>query len=185
MPERFVFEIAPSEPISALVYAAPADAPSVSLILGHGAGAGQNSAFMVKFAAALAERGIETITFNFAYTEAGRRVPDRNDRLEAAWRRMIAAYRSGEFGAHARRLAIGGKSMGGRIASQVAATEGESRPRGHRRAGVSRLSAASARAPGQAAIGAPAAASARRCCSSRARAILSAHRKSCDRSSRR
>jgi uncharacterized protein len=126
MPERFILDIAPSEAISALVYTAPADAAEVSLILGHGAGAGQNSAFMVKFAGALAERGIETITFNFAYTEAGRRVPDRNDRLEAAWRRMIAAYRSGEFGAHARRLAIGGKSMGGRIASQVAATEGES-----------------------------------------------------------
>ncbi len=95
----------------------------ISLILGHGAGAGQNSPFMVKFAAALASRGIETITFNFAYTEAGRRVPDRNDRLEAAWRRMIAACRDGEIGAGARRLAIGGKSMGGRIASQVAAAD--------------------------------------------------------------
>jgi uncharacterized protein len=126
MPERFILDIAPSEAISALVYTAPADGADVSLILGHGAGAGQNSAFMVKFAGAVAERGIETITFNFAYTEAGRRVPDRNDRLEAAWRRVIAAYRSGELGAHARRLAIGGKSMGGRIASQVAATEGES-----------------------------------------------------------
>jgi uncharacterized protein len=123
MPDRFVLEIAPSEPISALVYAAPA-AADVSLILGHGAGAGQNSAFMVNFATALASRGIETITFNFAYTEAGRRVPDRNDRLEAAWRRVIAAYRNGELGARAR-LTIGGKSMGGRIASQVAATEGE------------------------------------------------------------
>jgi uncharacterized protein len=79
----------------------------------------------VKFATALALRGIETITFNFAYTEAGRRVPDRNDRLEAAWRRMIAAYRDGEVGARARRLAIGGKSMGGRIASQVAAADGD------------------------------------------------------------
>jgi uncharacterized protein len=124
MPDRFVFEIAPSVPISALVYKAPAGG-DVSLILGHGAGAGQTSAFMVKFAAALASRGIETITFNFAYTEAGRRVPDRNDRLEAAWRRMIAAYRNGELGAQAQRLAIGGKSMGGRIASQVAAGEDE------------------------------------------------------------
>jgi predicted alpha/beta-hydrolase family hydrolase len=129
MPDRFVFEIAPSEPISALVYAAPAGA-DVSLILGHGAGAGQTSAFMVKFAAALASRGIETITFNFAYTEAGRRVPDRNDRLEAAWRRMIAAYRDGELGAQARRLAIGGKSMGGRIASQVAADKDEGAGKG-------------------------------------------------------
>jgi uncharacterized protein len=124
MPDRFIFEIPPSDAISALVYATPATA-DVSLILGHGAGTGQNSAFMVKFATALALRGIETITFNFAYTEAGRRVPDRNDRLEAAWRRMIAAYRDGEVGALARRLAIGGKSMGGRIASQVAAADGD------------------------------------------------------------
>jgi uncharacterized protein len=123
MPDRLVLEIAPSEPISALVYPAPAGA-NVSLILGHGAGAGQNSTFMVNFATALAARGIETITFNFAYTEAGRRVPDRNDRLEAAWRRMIAAHRAGELGTRAR-LAIGGKSMGGRIASQVAAAEDE------------------------------------------------------------
>ena len=127
MPDRFVFEIAPSQPISALVYAAQKspDVPGadISLILGHGAGAGQTSPFMVKFATALASRGIETITFNFAYTEAGRRVPDRNDRLEAAWRRMIAAHRDGEIGARARRLAIGGKSMGGRIASQVAAAD--------------------------------------------------------------
>jgi uncharacterized protein len=123
MPDRLVFEIAPSEPISALAYGAPAGA-DISLILGHGAGAGQNSPFMVKFATALASRGIETITFNFAYTEAGRRLPDRNDRLEAAWRRMIAAYRDGEIGAGAR-LTIGGKSMGGRIASQVAAADGD------------------------------------------------------------
>jgi uncharacterized protein len=124
MPDRFIFEIPPSDAISAFVYAAPT-AADISLILGHGAGAGQNSPFMVKFATALALRGIETITFNFAYTEAGRRVPDRNDRLEAAWRRMIAAYRDGEVGARARRLAIGGKSMGGRIASQVAAADGD------------------------------------------------------------
>jgi uncharacterized protein len=128
MPDRLVFEIAPSEPISALVYAAQKNpdvsGADISLILGHGAGAGQNSAFMVKFATELASRGIETITFNFAYTEAGRRLPDRNDRLEAAWRRMIAAYRHGEIGAGAR-LAIGGKSMGGRIASQVAAADSD------------------------------------------------------------
>jgi predicted alpha/beta-hydrolase family hydrolase len=81
----------------------------------------------VHVAGALAARGIETITFNFAYSEAGRRLPDRNDKLEACWRRVIAACRSGEIGgATARRkLAIGGKSMGGRIASQVAAADPE------------------------------------------------------------
>src|SRR5262249_49684028 len=95
----------------------------ISLILAHGAGANQMSAFMVQFAKALAARGIDTVTFNFLYSELRKRVPDKNDRLEACWRRMIAAHREGTFGSQLTRnkLAIGGKSMGGRIASQVAA----------------------------------------------------------------
>jgi predicted alpha/beta-hydrolase family hydrolase len=123
MPERYSLEVAPSERVSAVVYSAPPGSASLSLLLAHGAGANQDSAFMVKFAGAVAARGIEAITFNFVYTEAGRRLPDKNDRLEACWRRIIEASRSGEIGgAHERgRLAIGGKSMGGRIASQIAA----------------------------------------------------------------
>ena len=89
----------------------------ITLILGHGAGAPQRSAFMVAFANELAERGVDVVTFNFLYTEQRRRVPDRNDRLEQCYRAVIDTVR--ERGAP--RLAIGGKSMGGRIASQVAA----------------------------------------------------------------
>jgi uncharacterized protein len=127
MPERFCVDVSPSEQVSATVYPAAARGRAdVCLVLAHGAGANQSSAFMVEFAAALAARGIETITFNFAYTEAGRRVPDRNDRLEACWRAVIAACRGGMGGGGERRkLAIGGKSMGGRIASQVAAADSD------------------------------------------------------------
>ena len=89
-----------------------------TLLLGHGAGAGQNSEFMVRFADGLAARGLEIWTFNFLYSELGRPAPDRADRLEACYRAAIAAVRKRpETG----RLFIGGKSMGGRIASQVAA----------------------------------------------------------------
>jgi len=88
------------------------------LILGHGAGAGHDSRFMVDFATALAARGVETVTFNFPYSERPGRVPDRNDVLEACWRLVISAIRERLQG---RALFIGGKSMGGRIASQVAA----------------------------------------------------------------
>jgi uncharacterized protein len=126
MPERFHVDVSPSEQVSAIVYPAAArDRADVCLVLAHGAGANQSSAFMVEFAAALAARGIETITFNFAYTEAGRRLPDRNDRLEACWRAVIAASRGGMGGRERRKLAIGGKSMGGRIASQVAAADSD------------------------------------------------------------
>jgi uncharacterized protein len=124
MPEPFRIDVTPSEHVTALVYAA-APPSGISLILAHGAGANQASGFMVHFAGALAARGIETITFNFVYSEAGKRLPDRNDRLEACSRAVIAACRGGTIGAaeERRKLVIGGKSMGGRIASQVAAAD--------------------------------------------------------------
>lgn len=120
-PERFRVEIAPSEYITALDYPAASRTPAaVTLILAHGAGADQTSPFIVTFARALADRGIETVTFNFAYSERRRRVPDPNARLERCWRAVIESVKARVVGGEAK-LAIGGKSMGGRIASQVAA----------------------------------------------------------------
>jgi predicted alpha/beta-hydrolase family hydrolase len=121
MPEQIRVEIAADQSVTALVYRAAAGDPAgVTLILGHGAGAGQTNSFMVSFATALAARGIDAVTFNFAYMEMGRRLPDPKDRLEACYRAVIAAVRAdGKIGGN--KLAIGGKSMGGRIASQVAA----------------------------------------------------------------
>jgi predicted alpha/beta-hydrolase family hydrolase len=124
-PEPFGIDVAPSERVTAIAYPASArDRAGITFILGHGAGASQTSAFMVRFATALAARGIDAVTFNFVYTEARKRVPDRNDKLEACYRKVIDAVRD-----RARRndergkLFIGGKSMGGRIASQVAAAD--------------------------------------------------------------
>jgi predicted alpha/beta-hydrolase family hydrolase len=123
-PEQIRLEVSPSEHVTALAYrAAPRARDDVTLILAHGAGANQASSFMVRFATSLAARGIDTITFNFVYTEQRTRLPDRNDKLEHCYRTVIEAVRGGKFHAHAgrRKLVIGGKSMGGRIASQVAA----------------------------------------------------------------
>ena len=110
---------------SALVYAAGAGTPpGATLILGHGAGAGQRSAFMVDFAQALSALGIDIVTFNFLYTEEGRKIPDRGPALEACYRAVIEAVLAGVPSArHA--LFIGGKSMGGRIATQVAAADSQ------------------------------------------------------------
>jgi uncharacterized protein len=120
MPEQFAVEIAPNRAVTATVYpAVKLDHAGVTLILGHGAGAGQSSTFMVDFATGLAARGIDTATFNFLYTEQGRRLPDPNDKLEACYRAVMETVAHRKLG-HGR-LAIGGKSMGGRIASQVAA----------------------------------------------------------------
>jgi uncharacterized protein len=99
----------------------PSDKPFGALLLAHGAGAGQMSPFMVRVATGLAERGLSTATFDFAYIAAGRKVPDRAPALESAWRDAMATGRS-RFGGLP--LYIGGKSMGGRIASHVAAQAG-------------------------------------------------------------
>ena len=84
-----------------MVYPAAAQGRAgVTLILGHGAGAGQTSDFIVSFATELALRGIDVVTFNFLYSEQGRHVPDANDRLEACWRAVIDAVRKhGKFAA--------------------------------------------------------------------------------------
>src|SRR5258708_26950404 len=120
--ETIRVEIGSSDSVTAIAYrAAPGRRADITLILGHGAGDNQTSAFMLRFAAALAARGIDVVTFNFSYTEHGRRVPDPKDRLEACYAAVIANIRAHPtFGAGA--LAIGGKSMGGRIASQLAAS---------------------------------------------------------------
>jgi hypothetical protein len=88
-----------------------------TLILAHGAGAGQYSPFMTSFATALAELGVDTVTFNFLYTEQRRRIPDRRPALEACYAAVIDVVQSRLRGP----LFIGGKSMGGRIATHVAA----------------------------------------------------------------
>jgi predicted alpha/beta-hydrolase family hydrolase len=122
MAEPFGIEIAPSSNVTAIDYPAAAGTRAgVTLILAHGAGAGQTSPFIVGFAAALASRGIDVVTFNFQYMEHGRRVPDPNSRLENCYRLVIDSIRGRRIRA-GEKLVIGGKSMGGRIASQVAAT---------------------------------------------------------------
>lgn len=95
--------------------------PAAAIVLAHGAGAGQASAFMVKAATGLSERGVAAATFDFPYISAGRKVPDRAPILEGAWREAIDAART-ELGRLP--LFIGGKSMGGRIASHVASQGG-------------------------------------------------------------
>lgn len=107
--------------MTALVYSHPEPSRrAATLILAHGAGAPQSSAFMVDFAQGLARRGCQAVTFNFPYTEQGRRLPDRVPTLEACFRDVIAAIRARADLATGP-LVIGGKSMGGRIASHLAA----------------------------------------------------------------
>jgi predicted alpha/beta-hydrolase family hydrolase len=97
----------------------PRDAP-LALILAHGAGAPMDSAFMNVIAMGVAAHGIRVVRFEFPYMAArrsggGRGAPDREPVLLDAWRGAIERVR-----AEVPLVAIGGKSLGGRIASLVA-----------------------------------------------------------------
>lgn len=89
------------------------------LVMAHGAGAGQQHPFMLKVARGLAARGVDVVTFDFPYMHAGKKVPDRAPVLEDCFRRVVAAVR-GWAPELSRRLFIGGKSMGGRMATHLA-----------------------------------------------------------------
>ena len=89
-----------------------------TLVLAHGAGAPMDHPWMDRVCTLIAEQGVRTVRFEFPYmavrrTSGKRPGPNPARVLEAIWREVI-----GELGAEG--LVIGGKSMGGRIASTVA-----------------------------------------------------------------
>jgi hypothetical protein len=94
----------------------------LTIALAHGAGAPMDSPFMAFFAEGLARHGYHVARFEFPYMAArraggSRRPPDRPSVLIETWRNVIAKL-GGELGPE--RLVIGGKSLGGRIASMIA-----------------------------------------------------------------
>ncbi|HEX6464294.1 MAG TPA: alpha/beta family hydrolase [Vicinamibacterales bacterium] len=102
----------------------PSDRAFAGLVLAHGAGGGQRSQFMVLAAREMAQRGVTIATFDFPYVVDGRKVPDKAPVLEESWRGALAAARAHPAFAGLP-LSIGGKSMGGRIASHLAASHPE------------------------------------------------------------
>ena len=99
----------------------PSQAASGTLILAHGAGAPMDSPFMQAMAQGLAARGVRVVRFEFAYmaqrrVDGRKRPPNVQAQLLQQWRDVYAQVRQRVAGA----VAIGGKSMGGRMASLVA-----------------------------------------------------------------
>lgn len=94
---------------------------SATLILAHGAGAPMDSDWMNDVAARLAAQGVNVLRFEFPYMaqrriDGGKRPPNPAPKLLECWREVHALVRRHVAG----RLAIGGKSMGGRMASLLA-----------------------------------------------------------------
>jgi hypothetical protein len=90
---------------------------TIAVILAHGAGQGIDSPFMKFFHEALPDRGLLSVQFNFEYMEQHRKVPDPQPKMQARYREVVREvaerYRPTA-------IVIGGKSMGGRVASYIA-----------------------------------------------------------------
>ena len=92
---------------------------AATFLFAHGAGAPMDSTFMKRVAEGIAARGVRVVRFEFPYMEKrrkeGRRgAPDREPVLRARWTEIVERFGGGP------RVAVGGKSMGGRIASMIA-----------------------------------------------------------------
>jgi predicted alpha/beta-hydrolase family hydrolase len=121
--QQITVDVGAGQRTTALLYVARSQASRpATVVLAHGAGAPQRHPFMVGAADALSDRGLDVLTFNFLYTEQGRKVPDRMPHLVECFRSVIHAVRQ-EVASARDRLFIGGKSMGGRVATHVAADD--------------------------------------------------------------
>jgi uncharacterized protein len=103
----------------AMVWLPEVDRGGLVFLLAHGAGTDFTNPLLRGVGRGLAERGFPTMVFNFPYAEAGRKRPDAARRLEAAYRDAIREAQDA-LGVE-RPLVLGGRSMGGRIASQLVA----------------------------------------------------------------
>ena len=98
----------------------PDSGADTGIILAHGAANDMNHPMLAFLADGLARKGYLTLRFNFLYREKGRKSPDSQDVLYRAWQ---GAYRflADHSDYRPRHIVAAGKSLGGRIASQMAA----------------------------------------------------------------
>jgi hypothetical protein len=109
--------------MSEYAYQGPKRGADRAVLLAHGAGADMNAKALTVTADALADVKVPSLRFDFPYKAAGRRSPDRPPVLEASVRDAVRELTK-RTKLPPDRLVLGGRSMGGRICSMVAATDG-------------------------------------------------------------
>jgi uncharacterized protein len=88
-------------------------------VAAHGAGSDMNHRSMLKLSEVLRVRGFDVVRFNFLYREKGGRAPDRMPKLQMCMKSVVDKAR--QYAGSGKKLIIGGRSMGGRVASMLAA----------------------------------------------------------------
>lgn len=111
--------IAAGDETTSAVFERAASSTGVVFVCAHGAGGHMGDASVVAITGALRARGIDTVRFNFLYRELKQRRPDAMPRLLACYQAVLERVRASS----PKVLIIGGRSMGGRVASMLAADE--------------------------------------------------------------
>jgi predicted alpha/beta-hydrolase family hydrolase len=120
--QRIAIPVNEEEAVSGVLSAPAAHIPGkgAGVIMAHGAGNDMDHPLMVTLADGLAEAGFVTLRFNFIYKEKGRRAPDSQAKLVLTWQSVYQYFKT-DPNFRTDKIVAAGKSMGGRVASQMVA----------------------------------------------------------------
>lgn len=118
--KRMAIAVSDKETVSAVLSVPDRFEKETAVIVAHGAGNDMEHPLLVSFCERLAKAGYLSVRFNFPYMEHGRKMPDRQELLEETWRKVFEFIKDGS-GFSLRKIITAGKSMGGRVASQMLA----------------------------------------------------------------
>lgn len=118
--KRLTIRIGKQGSVSAVLHLPARQRSEIGVIVAHGAGNDMENSLLVDFAEGIAAAGWPAMRFNFPYKEKGLKTPDGQKILEETWTAAFEAFRGHpDVGVH--QVVAAGKSMGGRVASQMAA----------------------------------------------------------------
>lgn len=117
--QKVSIEVGEAGKVSAVISIPDGYSGGTGIIFAHGAGNDMNHPLIVFLAESLAEEGYLTLRFNFPYREQGRKSPDSQEVLSSTWLHAVDFLKQHRY--RTKHIIAAGKSLGGRIASQLAA----------------------------------------------------------------
>lgn len=118
--KRLTIIVSEKESVSAVLSIPDRFESGVAVLVAHGAGNDMNNPLLVHFCEHLAKAGYLAVRFNFPYKEHGRKAPDRQPLLEKTWQQVLHFVKE-QSGYSFQKIFVSGKSMGGRVASEMLA----------------------------------------------------------------
>ncbi|MGD0278072.1 MAG: alpha/beta family hydrolase [Smithella sp.] len=116
---RWTIPVTKGESVSAILTMPPNKSLRTGVVTAHGAGNDMENELLVAFTEGLASAGYPALRFNFPYKEKGLKAPDSQEKLEDTWMAVCRHFQENST-VNVNHIIAAGKSMGGRVASQLA-----------------------------------------------------------------